>query len=72
MSDVLSTTEAKATPICEALEKGLVSRKDLAAMLGCSGSAITNAIQRDRRVHVVLREDGTAEAFEVSPFPGRK
>ncbi|QXI50266.1 Cro/Cl family transcriptional regulator [Pseudomonas anuradhapurensis] len=46
-------------------------RSNAAKALGCTPPAISKAIGASREIYVVVQEGGTAQAFEISRFPGR-
>ncbi len=72
MNQILKETEQGAASFQAFLRKDGISRKQLAQLLGCSGAALSSAKKAGRRIYVVFHDDGSAEACEISPFPGRK
>lgn len=72
MNQILTKAEQGAASFQAIPRKKGISRNHLAEMLGCSGATLSSAKKAGRRIYVVFYDDGSAEAFEISPFPGRK
>lgn len=59
----------KIVPLSEyVLENG---QAKTAEALGVYQSAISKALKRNRRVNILVKEDGKIEAEEVRPFPNK-
>lgn len=59
----------KIIPLSEyVLENG---QAKTAEALGVYQSAISKALKRNRKVNILVQEDGTIEAEEVRPFPNK-
>lgn len=50
----------------------LRGRSGAAKALGCTPPALSKAIGASREIYVVIQEDRTPQAIEVSRFPGCK